>query len=225
MPKSRAIAEPAAGAETTQAALLTAATAVFAESGYFKASVREIARRAGANLAAVSYHFGGKQGLYLAMLQQLAQAGLARYPLATEESAALPREERLVQAVRNFLSRFMGPAPVPVLPRLLVQEFAHPTPALDVMIRRLLRPQVEQLTAIVREFLGPRATPVQARRAVFSIAGQCLIYLLGRPIVERLAPEVYDDEAEFEAAIRHIADFSIAGLQSLRRQIDREWTE
>ncbi|MBM3653660.1 MAG: helix-turn-helix transcriptional regulator, partial [Alphaproteobacteria bacterium] len=55
--------------ETTRAALIKAATSVFAEYGYDGGSVRLITQRAMANQAAVNYHFGGKDGLYREVLK------------------------------------------------------------------------------------------------------------------------------------------------------------
>jgi TetR/AcrR family transcriptional regulator len=55
-------------AGATREALLAAGTVLFAEHGYDGVSVRAIARRAGVNTAMISYHFGGKRQLYLAIL-------------------------------------------------------------------------------------------------------------------------------------------------------------
>ena len=57
-------------ADDTQAKLLEAAGQVFAEVGFQAATVREICARAGANVAAVNYHFGDKMGLYIEALRQ-----------------------------------------------------------------------------------------------------------------------------------------------------------
>src|SRR5581483_8991895 len=48
----------------TKQRLLEVAGAVFAEQGFKNATVREICKRADANVAAINYHFGDKQGLY-----------------------------------------------------------------------------------------------------------------------------------------------------------------
>ncbi len=57
-------------------ALLDAAKKLFAEKGYEGATVKDLADAAGVNVSLVSYHFGGKEGLYRAVLVQFAQTGV-----------------------------------------------------------------------------------------------------------------------------------------------------
>src|SRR5687768_14001299 len=57
------------GAQTKQQ-LLEVAGRVFAERGHARATSKEICQRAKANIAAVNYHFGGKDGLYAAVLEE-----------------------------------------------------------------------------------------------------------------------------------------------------------
>lgn len=54
----------------TKERISAAALTVFSETGYHRATIREIVYRAGANIAAVNYHFGGKESLYLAVLRE-----------------------------------------------------------------------------------------------------------------------------------------------------------
>jgi AcrR family transcriptional regulator len=54
----------------TAARLLDAAERIFAEQGIEAASVRAITQAAGANIAAVNYHFGSKQDLVQALLER-----------------------------------------------------------------------------------------------------------------------------------------------------------
>jgi AcrR family transcriptional regulator len=74
--------EPASAA--TRDRLLLAARSVFAERGFAGASVREITAAACANLGAVTYHFGSKQGLYEAVVAEAFRPLLERLasPLA-----------------------------------------------------------------------------------------------------------------------------------------------
>src|SRR5215510_4746466 len=58
----------------TRQSLIKAATTLFAEHGYDGASVRAIVARARANQAAINYHFGGKEGLYLEVLKAAFEA-------------------------------------------------------------------------------------------------------------------------------------------------------
>lgn len=56
----------------TRAKLIEAAIEVFGAVGYEGASTRTLAQRAGASLAAIPYHFGGKRELYIAAAQEIA---------------------------------------------------------------------------------------------------------------------------------------------------------
>src|SRR5882724_3968306 len=64
----------------TRQRLLEVAGAVFAEHGFQNATVREICKRADANVAAINYHFGDKQGLYSETLRYWIRESLAKYP-------------------------------------------------------------------------------------------------------------------------------------------------
>jgi len=57
-------------ADRTRAELLAVATQVFAEDGYSGARVDEIAERTRTTKRMIYYYFGGKEQLYLAVLEQ-----------------------------------------------------------------------------------------------------------------------------------------------------------
>ncbi|AXQ29639.1 DUF1956 domain-containing protein [Solimonas sp. K1W22B-7] len=210
----------AAVPDTTRQALLDAAAPVFAEQGFQLARVRDIATRAGANLAAINYHFGSKEALYVEVLRDQASRLIRRHPL---QGAAPPAEPAAVlrEVVRSLLARFLATDEHALLPRLLVREMLNPTPALDLLIEEVSRPQFLQLSAVVMAVLGPKARPEQLRRAVFSLLGQCLFYLVAQPLVQRIAPQSYEPD-EVEQLVSHIAAFSLAGLQAQRALIEGE---
>lgn len=89
-------------AERSRKALLDSALAEFADKGLAGARVSAIAERAGVNKQLISYYFGGKQGLYQAILdrwhgqeQQLAAPGISLEELAWRYLEATHREPDL----------------------------------------------------------------------------------------------------------------------------------
>ena len=62
--------------DLTKARLLEAAGEEFAEKGFELARVRAICERAGANLAAINYHFGDKEQLYVEVLREAHRCGM-----------------------------------------------------------------------------------------------------------------------------------------------------
>ncbi|NJD11448.1 MAG: TetR/AcrR family transcriptional regulator [Gemmatimonadetes bacterium] len=123
--------------DRTRSDLLDAARAEFAAHGYAGASVRAITSAAGANLGAITYHFGSKQALYEAVLDQAVGAATSQATAA----AVAPGEAPLVRAgsvVRTFFSYF---AEHPEVPRLMLQVLASregPPPVVAAHLRRLL---------------------------------------------------------------------------------------
>lgn len=56
--------------EATKARIIETAGRLFAERGYADTTSKDICERARTNMAAVNYHFGSREGLYLAVLEQ-----------------------------------------------------------------------------------------------------------------------------------------------------------
>ncbi len=79
--------------ENTRRVLLAAGAALFSELGYDAVPIEQIAARAGVNKALISYHFGGKRGLYAAILasgfEQIARRFEAAEAGARDAAAAL----------------------------------------------------------------------------------------------------------------------------------------
>ncbi len=77
--------------DDTRLRLLDAARDVFAESGYYNATVRDISMRAGVNVAAINYHFGDKLELYTEVLRQSFPPSIGKPSAACSTRTPLPR--------------------------------------------------------------------------------------------------------------------------------------
>jgi TetR/AcrR family transcriptional regulator, regulator of cefoperazone and chloramphenicol sensitivity len=201
----------------TKRRLLDAAGAVISEKGFRAATVREICRLAKANVAAVHYHFGDKEGLYKALLEEAFEAGLRRFPADMGLPADSPAEERLHAFVHSFLLRTLSSERFAWCGKLMSREVQEPTPALDHVVERYIMPMAERLRGIVAELLGQGARPDDPRSlsCTMSVIGQCQFLFRARPLVDRLAPGLRFDEAGIDAMARHISDFSLSALRNM----------
>jgi len=85
----------------TQARLLRAARKVFGRRGYYGASLDEIADEAGFSKGALYYNFGGKEGLFVALLEERLEERMRiiRDAFESEETAA----EAMREAGRRYI--------------------------------------------------------------------------------------------------------------------------
>lgn len=202
----------------TRAALLDAAAEIFAERGFAEAKVRDIAASARANLAAINYHFGGKEGLYLAVLEREASRVIERYPLSPPEAAA-DGVAALRDVIAGLLGRFLASDARSYAPRLIIREMLNPTAALAQIVERITRPQFEQVYAALARVLGPRVPAERLRLCVFSVVGQCMFYLAARPMVDQVAPGTTAVAAR-DALVDHVLGLTVAGLGAVRREYE-----
>ena len=217
------MAQPTPGREAastplddTRERLLRAAAAVFGEVGYRRATVRDICSRAEANVAAVNYHFGDKDGLYAEVVRSGIARGLEKYPVDMGVPPDATAEQRLLGFVRSFLYRTLGQGEHACSGRVMLWEMVEPTPVLDALYRERIRFLYSKLESIVRDLLGEAATPQRVAMGCASVLGQCTFYRLGESLLSKLQPGPTTNlpPERIEALAEHITRFSAAGLRS-----------
>ena len=205
----------AAVPDETRQQLLEAAGAVFAEVGFRNATVREICRRAGANVAAVNYHFGDKEALYVEVLRHSQQKAFAKYPPLLGVAADAPPEEKLGAFVRSFLLRIFDGGSFTWFGKMMSREMVEPTEALDSLVAERLRPMADLLRGLVADILGRSPRDEAVRLCCFSVVSQCVFYHHCRTMITRLFPEQKLDASAVEQLAGHIARFSLAAMKHL----------
>jgi AcrR family transcriptional regulator len=208
--------------DDTKARLIEAAGEVFAEYGFRSATVREICRRAGANVAAVNYHFRDKEGLYVAVLEHSLQSARRRYPPDLGLRDGATPEEKLRAFIRSLLLRILGEGVPAWHGKLMAREMSDPTEALEQVVKSSVRPLHMYLVSILSELLtDTEPTEAEESDAIFlcatSIIGQCMQHFTGRRIVAALRPKSFNP-ADIDQIADHITRFSLGGIQALRTQ-------
>jgi AcrR family transcriptional regulator len=198
-----------AEAESTRQRILEAAEAEFAEKGFTQATVREILRRAGVgNIAAVNYHFGDKERLYIEAVKSAHQS-CSSIPFPTWPAGVTPAQ-KMREFIRVLAERMLKPVRVSAT-KLMMREIADPSQACTEVVRDYIQPMAEVLRGILNE-LVPGMPPEKINLIGFSIVSQCLFYRQNRSIVERLTGKETLDRLTPELLADHVAGFTLAAL-------------
>lgn len=204
---------PPAYGDETRHKLLQAATEVFIEQGFQAARVQSIAQAAGVRLSAINYHFGNKEGLYLAVLRHHAELAISQQPLMpTSGSSDLKSQFRFM--IHSLLLRMLDDRQNSQMARLVLREMVNPTAAIDDLFEQIQQPQLQQILLFLKTCL-PAANQQQLLRTALSILGQCVIYALARPVIDRLDTNLMAATDWLEKTEEHIVTFSWAGINAL----------
>ena len=215
----RAHVNPARG---TKQRLLDAAAKIFVEDGLRQAKIRDIVARAKTNLAAVNYHFGGKEALYTAVVRQHAERALAQHPTQLAPGfATLPPQRALRVFVRGMLARLLDDDPDTLFPRLLAREMLDPTPALAGLAESFARPQAVALTRLVATLLTERRPSRESELCAVSIVSQCMNLYFQRPVIGVLFPDLNIDKTAIDRLADHICEFSLGGIRARARTLQK----
>lgn len=189
--------------------LLSTAIDVFGRRGLEGASTRAIAAAAGTTMSMITYHHGGKEGLYLAAAQSIADqigeritpafAAVARIEAADDGAAALAQIVALVDEFANVMVRPESAA----WARFIVREQMEPTPAFDILYGGVMGRLIDHLSALVGRVTGGQMGPAEARLKTIAIMGQALVFRFARATVLR-ATGWADIDADETVAIRRV---------------------
>jgi TetR/AcrR family transcriptional regulator, repressor for neighboring sulfatase len=124
------------GKDKVSAAVLQAASELFAEKGPAATSIREVAARAGVNHGLLHRHFGSKSQLLAATLQHLADSAAA---LRASEA---PREQ--VEATYEFQARVMVRSTLDGFP---VEELQQRFPGMEAFLKQVQATHSDDRTA------------------------------------------------------------------------------
>ncbi len=144
----------------TKTRILRAVESLFVESGYEGMSLRQISSRAGVNLAAVHYHFGGKEALIQTLLAlRLDRMQSERIKLLERFEANFPGDQLTCEHV---LGAMFIPALRMSIPALRVSHSPGDGEQ-DEMFLRLLGRAYTDPSSVIRDFLAEHYTPISSR--------------------------------------------------------------
>ncbi len=196
----------------TRERILEASGEIFAEGGFRGATVRKICDRAGVNVSAIKYHFGGKEELYAEVLRHWHEFAIRKYPplLGVGENAS--PEEQLRAFIGSLLFRMLDKGKPAWFGKLMAREMGEPTKAFEDMVKEVMRPLNKLLASIVERIVGTHVGEESIRLCCASIFGQCVYYYNARYIAQ-LSRRDLSRPKEIEGIADHITRFSLRGLE------------
>ncbi len=199
--------------ESTQLRIIEAAGIMFAERGYEGTTVRDICQEANANLAAVNYHFGDKERLYIETVLRAHRWCIEKVKLPSWDPTT-PATQKLADFIITFFRRVLSDPGDVWQPRLVLREVMHPTAACAELARSNIRPEFEILNRILRELLPADISAEELHLTAFSVVGQCLFYFFADGVIRSLL--VADEYAanDVEKLARHVTNFSLAAIRA-----------
>lgn len=210
-----AAAPPDRGARTdgeaTRARILEAAGELFAERGYSDTTSKAICERAGTNVAAVNYHFESRDGLYLAVLQEVHRRLISLDFLHDLARAKRPPREKLGQLLDTLVPALLDEKSWPT--RLWARELLSPSPLLSKVMREQLMPKFGVLTGIMSEVTGLAPQNPALTRCVLSMMAPCMVLLIVNRNIDSPIRTIFR-HAPADVA-EHMKTFVFAGLEAI----------
>jgi len=203
---------------TTKESLLLAAGELFAEHGVEGTTVRAITEKCKANIAAVNYHFGSKESLYMVVIRHVLEQtrcyraeelirrrqDWAEDPLKCAEALYRIVEEHVQQFFTGIHPRWYG--------RLFMHILLQPTPAIWDIMEELAMPNIDALRSVL-QCCCPNINMEETDLWVDSLMGQLIHYVYAEDFM-RIIPNHKDltDSGFQKAVLRHVAKVLIRGL-------------
>jgi TetR/AcrR family transcriptional regulator, regulator of cefoperazone and chloramphenicol sensitivity len=215
------VAPPVGSPPRADQALIQAAIELFGQSGFDSVGTRALCERAGTNLAAIRYHFDGKDGLYRAAVQHVVDVIEPRLDFALAafaEGARMAGDDRGRQAdlvrtlVRGVLEMFLRQPDVKPFIPFILREFFLPSRHFDVFYQALPRRLHELTTRIVALVHGIDPESDTAKVRAHALIGQLMVFNIAREILFRRTGWTDYDDAAAALVIDEVQRVSLRAL-------------
>lgn len=198
----------------TRDRLLAYAAEQFAEHGFRNTHTQNICKAAGANVAAVNYHFGGKEKLYRTVWDYALAHAIdesADVDLSTDED-----REWLYHYLRICVLSVFNTGPKSILRRLITNEIKDPSPISDEVLSEHLAPRIQELEARLRRMMDPHVTDFQVGCCMLAIHSQFSAITINRSARRNLFRNDKPSAEEAEHFTREICAFVMGGIRAMR---------
>lgn len=198
--------------EATRARILDAAGRLFADAGFAEATSKAIAAQAGVDLASINYHFGGRDGLYEAVLMEAHHRLVGIADLQQLSQSPLAAEDKLKALIAQLVRKATAGAEAWHL-NVLAAELLAPSSHIEVLMQTDAAMKISLVMPMLEEITGIPPHEPALLRCLLSVVAPCMMLLIGRRGLPGHLQQVRRMPAEETAD--HLHRFAIAGLKAI----------
>lgn len=202
--------------DATRLQILEVAGKVFAEFGYDAATSKQVCLQAGVNVAAVNYHFNGKDGLYSAVLIEAHQRLMSLEYLAAiagSQEDARSKLERVIDGMIDNLIDGMDTNGWHL--RVYMREVINPSPLFGVLLNNQVAPKLSILRNLLGQVTGLAPDDPILIHCFLATFAPCIVLLIAnRNTLGLVMPNILEDKCALK---EHLRAFVLAGCDALSR--------
>jgi TetR/AcrR family transcriptional regulator, regulator of cefoperazone and chloramphenicol sensitivity len=198
--------------------LLEESLRLFAHKGFAATSTREICQAAGLNVAAINYHFGGKDGLYREVLAMPIREMSARW--SGFDAPDLPLAQSLTRVLEAFLptpGADRDPQREAQMLRLHLRELMEPSDVYAPLMSEYIRPHHTALSQLLARHVGADPADDAVQQLVFALVAMAQDYCMSGALIQQMAPRLMNGPHAAPHVLPRLVRWACALVDAERR--------
>lgn len=196
--------------DVTRAHIFEVAGYLFAEKGYANTTSKEICERAKTNIAAINYHFGSRDQLYLSLLEKAHDYYVDKQFFTKLDQESISSKEKLEKMLDAMIQKAMTDEGWKT--RILVRELLDPTPVMGKQIYTTAMKKMSVLLRILGDITNIPVTDNRLLQCALHVMAPCAILLLTKREVKTPFSPLFSYPQE--GLSTQVKRFIFAGLEA-----------
>jgi TetR/AcrR family transcriptional regulator, regulator of cefoperazone and chloramphenicol sensitivity len=192
--------------------ILLIALELFAELGFERTTIRQIAKKAEVNVSAISYYFGDKASLYQAAFVE--PLGSPKEDISQFNSPDLSLEQALNGLFTGFVEPLKDNKLAQLCTRLHMREMVEPTGLWDKEINDGITPYHHALLLVLQRHLNLKQADDDLHRLAISIVAMGVHLYVGRDVIEKICPQITNSHAALNVMQQRLVMFAMSMIEA-----------
>ncbi|NDV25525.1 CerR family C-terminal domain-containing protein [Desulfovibrio sp. JC010] len=180
--------------EETREKLVDVGLQLFAMNGFNGVSMRNLASEAEVNLATVGYHFGGKQGLYEAVIREIIRfreefmpgVSVVREQIKRVESGEISKEEMVTWFFRSQMEGILSD-PITIWGIMLInREMAAPSEVYPLLDEEFFEPAIQAMNLLLKAAMPEGSSYTEIMTVGTALIGIVLKFVASKAFTDRV---------------------------------------